>query len=268
MPIHSTAIIDKSAEIDPTADIGAYAVIDGRSHIGPRCKIWHHAFISWGTTLGADVQVHPFAVVGHHPQDIAWKETPSFTTIGDGTIIREHASIHRGTPPETTTVVGKRCFIMSTGHIGHNCVVGDEVKIVNGGLLSGWVTVGDKSFISGNAAVQQFTRIGEYCMIGGMTRVTCDVAPFMMASPGGVIGLNVVGLRRNGFSAADRNALRLAYKTIFRSGTLLSKALERVEQSSDSPAVRRLVEFMRGPAKRGFMRFYGSGRNVGGEGDE
>ena len=129
MPIHPTAIIDKHAEIDPSAEIGPYAVVETGVKIGPGCKLWPHAYIAQGTTLAAQVRVYPFAVVGHYPQDLAWNETPSYTTVGEGTVIREHSAIHRGTPPETTTVVGKRCFIMSSGHVGHNCTVGDDVKI-------------------------------------------------------------------------------------------------------------------------------------------
>src|SRR5262249_18592369 len=142
MSIHSAAIIDRRAEIDPTAEIGAYAVVEAGVKIGPRCKIWHHGFVAQGTTLGEDVQVHPFAVVGHEPQDLGWKRTPSYLQVGDGTIVREHATVHRGTPPETATVIGRRCFVMSTGHVGHNCTLGDEVKVANGAHVSGWCHVG------------------------------------------------------------------------------------------------------------------------------
>ena len=266
MPIHPTAIIDKHAEIDPSVEVGPYAIIEAGVKIGPRCKIWPHAFIARGTTLANDVRVHPFAVVGHHPQDLAWKETPSYTQIGEGTIIREHATVHRGTPPETTTVVGKRCFIMASAHVGHNCTVGDDVKLVNGAMLGGWVQVGDKAFISGNVGAQQFTRIGELCMIGGVTRVITDVAPFMTAVPWGVVGLNLVGLRRAGINPDERTALRRAYRTIFRSGLLLPAALAQLDSGDVCAPVRRLIDFMRIPAKRGFMRYYG-GRTAAADAD-
>lgn len=261
MPIHPTAIVDKHAEIDPSVDVGAYAIIETGVKIGPRCKIWPHAYIAQGTTLAADVRVYPFAVVGHHPQDLAWNETPSYTQIGEGTIIREHGTVHRGTPPESTTVVGKRCFIMTTGHVGHNCTVGDDVKIVNGAMLGGWVQVGDKAFISGNVGVHQFTRVGELCMLGGVMPVTTDVAPFMMAALSGVIGLNVVGLRRSGISPVDRAALRVAYKTIFRSGLPLTDALAQLEAAPTCAPVRRVIEFLRVPTKRGYMRYRGDPRS-------
>ncbi|MBI5864299.1 MAG: acyl-ACP--UDP-N-acetylglucosamine O-acyltransferase [Planctomycetes bacterium] len=262
MPIHPTAVVDKRAEIDPSAEIGPYAIVEAGVQVGPRCKIWPHAYISQGTTLAANVRVHPFAVVGHHPQDIAWKETPSYTTIGEGTIIREHATIHRGTPPETTTVIGKNCFIMSTGHVGHNCVLGDEVKVVNGVTLSGWCQVGDKTFLSGNMGAHQFTRIGELCMVSGLTRVPNDIIPFAMVTNDGVIGLNVVGLRRSGVSAEDRAALRVAYKTLFRSGLPLPKAIAAVEAGACCAPVLRVIEFLKSPTKRGFMRYHGHGMRL------
>ena len=252
MAIHPTAIIDKTSEIHPTVEIGAYTIIEDHVQIGAETHIYPHAYISAGTTLGKRCQIHPFAVVGHLPQDLKYDGAPSFARIGDETIVREHASIHRGTIPGSTTVVGRRCYIMSTGHIGHNCVVGDDVKIANGGLLSGHVEVGNGAFISGNVGIHQFVRIGELAIIGGVLRATKDVLPFMTLGPQGVVGPNVVGLRRAGMSPEERQELRECYRVLYRSGLHFRKAIEHVVEMVRSDPGRRLAEFLRAPSQRGY----------------
>lgn len=253
MRLHPTAIIDRHAEIDPSAEVGAYAVVEAGVQIGPGCRIWHHACVCTGTTLAARVQVHPFAVVGHHPQDLAWKGEPSCTRVDEDTIIREHATVHRGTMPGSSTVIGRRCLIMATGHVGHNCVLGDEVKVANGALLSGHVQVGDRAFVSGNAVVHQFVRIGELAMIGGGIRVPGDVLPFMLMGPDGLMGPNTVGLRRAGFSAEQRTALREAFRLLFRSGLGFRAALERLAWQHPPDPLSRLVAFAQAPSRRGLV---------------
>ena len=255
MPIHPTAIVDRRAEVDPTAEIGPYAIVEPDVTIGPRVRLWPHAFVARGTTLEAGVQVHPFAVVGHHPQDLAWDASPSYTRIGEGTIVREHATIHRGTGPESWTIVGRRCYIMSTGHVGHNCVLGDEVKVANSGLLSGHVRVGDGAFISGNVSVHQFVRIGRLAMVGGGMRLNADLPPFMLFAPGGVIGPNTVGLRRAGLSAEARREIREAYHTLYRRGLRLAEAIERIAARVQTPEARELIEFLRAERKRPIATF-------------
>ncbi len=262
MPIHATAIVDTTAVIDPTADIGAYAVIEGHTTIGPQARVWAHGFIGWGTSLGARVQVHPFAVVGHLPQDVAFDGSPSYTHIGDDTIVREHASIHRGTTPESTTLVGSGCMIMSTGHIAHNCVVGDSVVIVNAGLLAGHVHVGDRAFVGGGAGVHQFTRVGEMVMLRGNCPCAKDVPPFMLVGPRGVTGVNTVGLRRGGLSAAERLEIRRCYHILYRGGMHFPKAVEEVSQLVTTGPGRRLVEFLRSDSRRGYLRYQGPRRGA------
>lgn len=254
MPIHPTAIIDKSAEIDPTAEIGAYAVVERNVHIGAQTRLYPYAYISEGTTLGRACQIHPFAVVGHLPQDLKYKGEPSFTQVGDETVVREHATIHRGTTPGSTTIVGRRCYIMSTGHVGHNCVLGDEVIIANSGLVSGHAEVGNRAFVSGNTSIHQFVRIGELAMIGGGAAVGMDLPPFMMAvERNQVAGTNVVGLRRAGFTSEERLEIRQAYKTLYRSGPAFAAALEQVVNFVHTEPGRKLVEFLRAPSRRGIL---------------
>lgn len=251
MAIHPTAIVDRTAEIDPTAEVGAYAIVERDVRIGPRVRLYPHAYVGEGTTLGADCEVHPFAVVGHPPQDLKFKGEPTFTVVGGGTIIREHATIHRGTMPGSTTVVGARCFIMSTGHIGHNCTVGDDVVIANGGLLAGHVSVGHRAFISGNAVVHQFSRLGELVMVAGGTRLVQDVPPYMLYGPRGVHAPNVVGLRRAGLGSTERHELRQCHRLLYRSGLRLPDAIERIAGLVQTEPGRKLLAFLREPSKRG-----------------
>lgn len=254
MPIHPTAIVDSSAEVDPAAEIGAYAVVERNVRIGEGTRLYPHAYVAEGTTLGRRCQIHPFAVVGHLPQDVKFAGEPTFTEVGDETIVREHASIHRGTMPGSTTVVGRRCFIMATAHIGHNCVVGDDVVLVNGALLAGHVQVGQRAFISGNVAVHQFVRVGEFVILGGrVTAIAVDVPPFMRVEPAGPVGLNLVGLRRAGFSPEELRELRECHRILYRGGLMLSHALARVATRVRTGPGRRLVEFLRSPSQRGHL---------------
>ncbi|RMF70916.1 MAG: acyl-ACP--UDP-N-acetylglucosamine O-acyltransferase [Planctomycetota bacterium] len=255
MAIHPTAIVDAGAEIDPSAEVGAYAIVEGGVRIGARSRVFPHAFVGCGTTIGCDVQVHPFAVVGHHPQDVKWTQTPSYTVIGDGCIIREHATVHRGTDPDTTTELGRRVFMMSTSHVGHNCRVGDDVVLMNSALLAGHTQVGSRAIVSGNVSVHQFCRIGELAIISGLTRVPNDVPPFMMLAPQGVVGPNVVGLRRAGYGSTERAELRAAHRLLYRSGLLFRDAVRRLADEVRTDPGRRLVAFLQAESKRGIAGY-------------
>ena len=254
MPIHSTAVIDSTAEIDPTADIGAYTIVEGDVHIGPGTRLYPHAFVGQGTRLGARCQIHPFAVVGHLPQDLKYTGQPSYTEIGDETVVREHASIHRGTIPDSTTVIGQRCFLMATAHIGHNCIVGDDVIMANDSMLAGHVELGRRVFVSGQTGVHQFVRIGEMAMLGGASAITMDVPPFMLVGrPGYVGGPNVVGLRRAGMSPDERQEIRACYRLLYRSGLPFPEAIAQVVATVATEPGQRLAAFLRAPSKRGYM---------------
>ncbi len=251
MPIHPTAIVDRTAEIDATAEIGAYAIVEPHVRIGARTRVYPQAYIAEGTTLGQGCQIHPCAVVGHLPQDYKYKGEPSYLTIGDETVVREHVAIHRGTMPGSTTVIGRRCLFMCTAHVAHNCMVADDVIVA--GTLSGHVEVGPRAFVSA-CVVHQFVRVGELAMLGGGARITVDVPPFMTAiERNRVIGPNVVGLRRAGFLAEERHELRQAFQRLYRSGLAFPEALEQVAQMVQTDAGRRFVAFLRAPSKRGIL---------------
>jgi UDP-N-acetylglucosamine acyltransferase len=253
MAIHPTAIVDRRAELDPSAEVGAYAIIEGDVQIGAETRIAPHVLIGTGTRIGQRCRIHSFAAVGDLPQDLKFDGSRTYVSIGDETVIREHASVQRGSTPESTTVVGRRCYIMSTGHVGHNCTLGDDVVLVNGALLAGHVTVESRATLGGNAAVHQFARIGELAMVGGLTRIIRDVPPFMIAGPYGVVGPNSVGMRRAGFSPAERQEIRECYRVLYRSQRLFRDAVECVAEQVRTEPGRRLVAFLRGPSKRGFQ---------------
>lgn len=256
MAIHPTAVIHASAQIDPDAEIGPYSIIEKDVRIGPAVRLYGHVYIGEGTTIAAGCQIHPFASIGQPPQDLAFKGEPSFTVIGEGTVIREHVSIHRGTMPGSSTVLGKRCFLMACSHVAHNCVVGDDVKMANSSMLGGHVQVGNSTFIAGLTGAHQFVRVGELNMLSG-ARVTTDVVPFMIVTPMGVVGPNVVGLRRAGFTAEERTEIRECYRRLFRQGIGFRAAVEQLEKLPLGRAGQRIVEFIKAPSKRGLMGYRG-----------
>ncbi|MBK8914917.1 MAG: acyl-ACP--UDP-N-acetylglucosamine O-acyltransferase [Phycisphaerales bacterium] len=256
MAIHPTAIIDPTAEVSREAEVGPYCIIERGVRIGERVRLIAHVYVGEGTTIDPRVEIHPFATVGQPPQDLAFSGEPTFTRIGEETIIREHVSIHRGTMPGSITTVGRRCFLMACSHIAHNCTVGDDVKMANGALLAGHVSVGDKAFIAGNTAIHQFVRVGELAMISGV-RVTNDVVPFMILGPMGVVGPNVVGLRRAGCSPEERKEIREGYRTLFRSGISFRTAVEQVAARVTTEPGRRLAAFVLAPSKRGYTPYRG-----------
>src|SRR6185503_13166744 len=185
------------------------------------------------------------------PQDLAFSGAPSYLRIGDGNVFREHATIHRGTKPESETVIGDRSYFMQNSHVAHNCRIGNEAIVAGGALLSGYVELGDRGFVSGNCVVHQFVRIGRLAMLRGLSRTSRDVPPFcMMDGTHTVRAVNLVGLRRAGFSAEAIRAVRGAFKSLFFRPRNLKIALAEVESRPMSAEVRELVDFIHA-SKRG-----------------
>jgi UDP-N-acetylglucosamine acyltransferase len=253
MPIHPTAQIDRHAEIDPAADIGPNVVIDGHVSVAAGTKVYPNAYLSGWTKIGANCQIHPGAIVGHLPQDFHFSGERTFCEVGDGTVIREFASVHRGTQPESKTIVGKDCFLMAYCHVGHNCDIRDGAKIYNCAALSGHVEVGANAIVSGYSLLHQFIRIGELAMIGGGSRIGMDVLPFMTCiGESECVGINAIGMRRAGYPAEERTAVKEAYRTLYRSPMTFTRAVEALRENAQAPSVKRIVEFLAGPTKRGF----------------
>ncbi len=250
MAIHVTAIVDREAEVDSSATIGAYAVICAKARIEAEVEIYPHVYVSDGAHIGPRSKIHPFAAIGHHPQDVKWQNTPSYTRLGADCVIREHATIHRGTEPESETILEDRVTLFAGAHVAHNCYVEADALIMNHALLGGHVHIGRKAIVSGAVGIHQFCRIGEMAMLAGTARVTRDVPPFMMYSNAGVVGPNVVGLRRAGVDAATRQELRMAHRVLYRSGWTLSDAIARVTQMVRSDEGRRLAVWLNAPRRR------------------
>lgn len=247
--IHSTAVIDPSAEIGEDVRIGPYVVVGKGAKIGDGTFLESHVVIKDYTEMGKNNHIHPQAVIGGEPQHTAYKGEITYTRLGDNNQIRECVTIHRGTMQGAgETVIGSNCMIMAYAHIAHDCRVDDQVILANAVQLAGHVEVGRNVIISGLSAVQQFIRIGEYTFLGGASGYKLDVPPFMLAHGvrGMLFGPNLIGLRRNGFESATCKGLKKAYKIIFRSGLTKEKSLEHVEQEIQGIAeVDRLVAFIR-----------------------
>jgi UDP-N-acetylglucosamine acyltransferase len=249
--IHPTAVVDRRAEIDPTAEIGPYAIVEGPCRIGARTRVMAHAVITGGAVLGEDNEVHYGAILGHVPQDVAFRGGESYLRIGDRNVFREHCQVHRGTGPGSETVIGSDNYFMQNSHAAHNCRIGNRTIVAGGALLSGYVEVGDRAFVSGNCVVHQFVRIGRLAMLRGLSRTSRDVPPFcIMDGTHTVRAVNVVGLRRAGFDPRQIRAIREAFKILFLRHRNLRLALEELERHPTSPEVAELVEFVRS-SKRG-----------------
>lgn len=255
MAIHPTAIVDRHAELDSSVQVGPYAIIDAHVRIAENAKVLHHAYVTGWTEIGAGCEIHPFAVVGHLAQHVEPTRERSFCRIGAGTIIREHATVHRGLTPEAETVIGENCLLFVSAHVAHDCRLGDGVQLINNVALGGHVTVGDRTVIGGGSNIHQHVRIGENVMFQGMTASSKDVPPFLIvAGFHTAVGINVVGMRRAGFSRQDRQEMKEAYKTLYRSGLTTPQAIDRIESMVTTEAAKRFVEFLRIPTKRGICK--------------
>ena len=222
--------------------------------VGEGCEINSHAVIKSHTTMGRGNQVGEHAVIGGQPQDVKFRRESSRLIIGDDNLIREFVTIHRASGEDEATRVGSRNFIMIGVHIAHNCVIGDDNIFANGAALAGHITVEDHVFLSNNVGAHQFVRMGRFGMVGGKSKIVQDVLPFFTTdgNPARVRGLNSVGLRRAGFTAEARRALKESYQLLFRRGLRLEEALLEMESHVDEN-VRHLAGFIRG-SRRGFTR--------------
>ena len=260
MNIHPTAIIDPRAELDESVSVEPYVVIEKGVRIGADSRIKSHTVISGPTTIGTGNSIGPFAIIGAAPQDLKYKGEDTELVIGNDNQIREYVSIHRGTVTDRgITTIGNNNLLMGTVHIAHDCVLGDYVIMANGSGLAGHVKIDDHAIIGGIVAIQQFSRIGAHCYIGGMSGVNMDVPPYVIVTgirkDMRVSGINKVGLKRCGFVNDTIKKLDKAYKIIFRSpGLLLQEALDQaLAEFPDCEPVAELVDFFR-TSKQGVVR--------------
>lgn len=255
--IHPTAIIDPSAELGPNVTIGPYSIIKSDTVIGAGTEIGPHVVIDQYSTIGADCKIFQYASVGAAPQDLKYSGEKTYLKVGNGTIIREFATINRGTGVGGgITEVGENNYLMAYAHVAHDCKTGHAVILANNTTLAGHIILGDHVTIGGLVAVHQFVNIGDYAYIGGKAAVVKDVPPFVIAAGdrARLHGLNKVGLKRNGFSPATVSALKKAYRIIFRIGLTLNEAVERVRAEVDQlPEVIAFVEFIKS-STRGITR--------------
>jgi UDP-N-acetylglucosamine acyltransferase len=259
--------IDPSANIAPTARVhpdavigggtrvGEYCVIEQEVVIGAQCMLEPYVFVKRWTTMGDRNEISAATVLGTDPLDRNFKGDRSYLKMGSDNKIREHYTVSRGTKPESVTSIGNGNYVMTAGHIAHNCTIGNDTVIASCALVAGYVEVGDRAFVSGGVGIHQFSKIGRLAMIGGNTRVNMDAPPFFLYAGEYIkpVGLNVVGLRRAGFGADEISRLKKAYRLLYRSGLFLEEALRRIETEVGGPHAAELAAFVRG-SKRGIAR--------------
>jgi UDP-N-acetylglucosamine acyltransferase len=251
--IHSTSVVGPDVELADGVEIGPLCLLDGKIRIGARTRLIGHVTILGITELGADNVLHPGAVIGDEPQDLTYTGVARSVKIGDRNVFREYATVHRGSEHGDVTVMGDDNFMMQNAHVAHDCRVGNSTIIAGGALLAGWVELGDRVLVSGNCVVHQYTRIGRLAMMRGLSRTSRDVPPFcIMDGTHTLRGINVIGLKRAGFSTKSIQALRKAFTALFGTRQNLRLAVERLEKSNvdQTPEVTELLNFIKS-AKRG-----------------
>ncbi len=255
--IHPSALIAREAKLASDVRVGAYTIIGPGVTVGQGTGIGSHVFIDGTTEIGERCQISSHVVLGAQPQIAEDRSEATRLVIGEEAVIREFASIHRGSlKGRGTTMLGQRNYIMAYAHVGHDCVLGDDVIVSSQAGLAGHVEVEERAVIGGQAGIHQFVRIGKYAMVGACSAVSQDIPPFMMANGNRArcYGLNTVGLRRNGVSEQTVRRLKQAYRLIFHSKLNTSQALERLATDVDScPEVEHLIHFIK-TSSRGIAR--------------
>ncbi len=257
--IHPTAVIEPGAQIGDNVTIEPYVVVKGNVILEDNVTLKSHCYIDGYTTIGEGTTIYPGASIGTKSQDLKFRGEKTFVKIGKHCEIREFATINSSCKENTVVKVGDKCLIMAYCHIAHNCEIGNRVIMSNNATLAGHVIVEDCAIIGGMTPIHQFTRIGCYSFVGGMSRVTHDIPPYTIGAgiPFRFGGLNIIGLKRNGFPLATRQALTKAFKFIYRSGLRIEEALERIENEvPDLPEVRHWLQFCRS-SKRGLLGLQG-----------
>ena len=255
--IHPTAIVDPDARIGADVEVGPFSIIGPEAVIGEKTIVQSHVVIEGEVTIGSDNFIGHGAVIGAPPQDVSFSPArKTMVQIGNDNVIREYCTIHRGSPNGSVTRIGNNNFLMAGAHIGHNCLIGNNVIIANNCLLAGHVRVDDGAFLGGGSTFHQFMHIGRLVMVQGSSAFGKDLPPFVIAAErNSVFGVNVVGLRRAGFSVQDRDELKAAFKLLYMSGLNISQALEKAAAMEFGAAAREFFAFVTAARKRGICPY-------------
>jgi len=250
--IHPSAVIASEAEVGEEVEVGPFVVVEGPVHIGPGCRIRAGVHLIGPMSLGAGNVIHSHAVLGDSPQHLRYNNEPTRVEIGEHNIIREHVTIHRGTPEKGVTKLGNGNFLMVNSHIGHDSTLGNGCILANGALIAGHCQVADGAFISGNSALHQHVRMGRLALLSGVSGATMDVPPFIIQQRiNCVVGVNVIGMRRAGIPTGRIDAVRKAFHVIYRTDLVISAALAQIEHDmGDVPEIQEMLAFIRA-ARRG-----------------
>jgi UDP-N-acetylglucosamine acyltransferase len=252
LKIHPTALVDPAAKLGTDVEIGPFSIIGPQAVIEERTIVQSHVVIEGEVAVGASNFIGHGAIIGAPPQDVSFSpERKTRVEIGNDNIIREYCTIHRGSPEGSVTKIGDKNFLMAGAHIGHNCVIGNNVVIANNCLLAGHVRVDDGAFLGGGSMFHQHMHIGRLVMVQGSSAFGKDLPPFVIAAErNSVFGLNVVGLRRAGFSAKDRDEIKAAFKLIYLSGLNITQALEKALTMNCGAPAREFLDFVANAKKR------------------
>lgn len=254
--IHQTAIISPRAELHESVEVGPFSVIENDVVVGDGCRIGSHVILASGARLGKNVRVFHGAVIATVPQDLKFEGEKTLANIGDNTVVREYATINRGTNESGSSDVGCDCLIMAYAHIAHDCKVGDNVIMANSVNLAGHVHIEDHAIIGGVVPVHQFVHIGSHAMIGGGFRVPQDVCPYSLVGgyPLKVHGLNLIGLRRRSFPRETIGVLQEVFKCLFFSNLNTKQAMARIkDEVAMTPEVEHIIAFVE-RSERGLIK--------------
>ena len=244
--IHRTAIVHCDAKLHPSVTVGPYSIIDANVEIGKGCRVESNARIFEGTHMGCNNRIFHGAVIGCEPHDLAFEPVKSCTLkIGHGNHFKEGTNVSRGAKTEDGTIIGDNNYFMGNFHVGHDCVIGNGNVLGHGTVLAGHVSIGDHTFVSGGAAIHQFTFIGDLAMIAGCAKIVKDIPPYTIGdgNPARIRGLNVIGLRRKGYPVAVRSAIKRAYKIIYSSKTTIDQTLKQIKQTEPIIEVCTISDF-------------------------
>ena len=246
--VHATSVVDSEAELGPGVTVGPFSIIGPNVRVGAGTEISAHVLIEKDTSVGESCRIFQGAVLGTDPQDLKYQGEYSELLVGDRTVVREYATLNRGTAASGRTMVGSDCLLMAYSHVAHDCRLGNHVVLSNAVNMAGHVTIEDWTIIGGLVPIHQFIRIGAHAFVGGGFRVTTDIPPYCRAAglPLKLYGLNAVGLERRGFPSETRRLLKQTYRTLFQSGLNVSQGIERVETEVEQvPEVRHFLDFIR-----------------------